>query len=77
MKDISLRKIFLCAKTSLIKWLLDPKMIIFAAAMIFAYNYVAVPLIGLSEELGVSLNVFESFIALGNSGMILLILPRG
>lgn len=75
MKDISLRKIFLCAKTSLIKWLLDPKMIIFAAAMLFAYNYVAIPLIGLSEELGVSLNVFESFIALGNSGMILLILP--
>lgn len=75
MNKISLRKIFFCTKSGFVKWLIDPKMIIFAASIIFIYNYISIPLTELSKELDISLNVFEVFIAIGNSGMVLLILP--
>jgi hypothetical protein len=50
-------------------------MIIFFAAMVFMYDYVTLPLINMSKEVEANLNIFEAFIAMGNSGLSLFILP--
>jgi hypothetical protein len=50
-------------------------MIVFFATMVFMYDYVALPLIQMSNEAETNLNIFEIFIAMGNSSMVLLILP--
>lgn len=69
------KRIFLCAKTEYINWLKNPKMIVYLSSLLFIYGYVVLPLADASAETGVRLNFAEVFIALSNSGMVLLILP--
>lgn len=75
MNKLSINKIFICARTGFVQWLINPKMFILAAVLFFFYSYAAVPLLELSTETNIKLNIFELFIALGNSGLILLIIP--
>ena len=75
MKNLNLHQCFSCAKTEYIKWILDARMIILGVLLIFIYNFAIEPLLQNAELMGEPLNVFEPFIAISNSGAILLIIP--
>ncbi|MGN1114676.1 MAG: hypothetical protein ACI4RC_06090 [Oscillospiraceae bacterium] len=75
MKNLSLKKSFYCARTEFIKWISDARMIILAVLLVFIYNFAIEPLIANAELMNEPLNVLEPFIAIANSGTILLIIP--
>lgn len=75
MNKVSLKKIRICAWNGYIQWLISPKYFIFLASMFFFYDYATVPLLDVAEKTNSKLNFLEIFIAIGNSGMLLLILP--
>ena len=75
MNKLSFNKIRLCAGSGYVQWLFSSKMLIYFAAMFFFYDYAALPLLNTADKVGTRLNLLEIFIAVGNSGMILLILP--
>ena len=75
MKNINIKQAFSCARTEYIKWICDARMIILGVLLIFIYNFAIEPLLKNAEEMGEPLNILEPFIAIANSGMILLIIP--
>lgn len=75
MRKLSFHKIISVAKTEYIKWITNPRMIIVAVMMIFIKSIAIDPLIENSVEMNSPLNMLEPFIAVGNSGLVLLILP--
>lgn len=66
---------FRVAKTEYVKWIRNPKMIILLVMQIFAYDYVILELIEASDKMGEKLQVFEGFIGIANSQLLLMILP--
>lgn len=72
---MSLKKAFLLAKIEYIKWITDARMVMIAVLLIFIYTFAVKPLLTNAELMGEPLNVLEPFIAVANSGTILLILP--
>ena len=75
MRNFSLYKSFSCAKTEYIKWICDARMLILSVMIVFIYNFAIEPLLENSEIINMPLNIFEPFIAIANSGAILLIIP--
>ena len=73
--SISLRKIWAVARTEWLKWVCNPRMIIIPVLTVFIYSYAIVPLLERSEKMGEPLNLLEPLIAVGNSGMLTLIIP--
>lgn len=72
---MSLKKIYLTAKTEYIKWLFNPRMIIIAVMIVFVYNLAVIPLCKMSDEMKSNLNVLEPFIAITNSNLLIMIIP--
>ena len=72
---LNLRQCLTTAKTEYIKWVNDARMIILAVLLIFIYSFAIEPLLKNAEEMGEQLNTLEPFIAIANSGAIMLILP--
>lgn len=75
MGGFSLKQSFASAKTEYIKWICDARMIILAVLLIFIYSFAITPLLENAELMGERLNMLEPFIAVANSGTILLIIP--
>ncbi len=75
MKKLNFKQSFSCAKTEYIKWVCDARMIILGVLLIFIYSFAIEPLLKNAEEMGEPLNILEPFIAIANSGAILLIIP--
>ena len=75
MRGLSLKKAFACARTEFVKWVLDARMIILGVLLIFIYNFAIEPLKANAELMSEPLNILEPFIAVANSGAILLIVP--
>ena len=75
MKNLNLKQAFSCARTEYIKWVCDARMLILGVLLIFIYNFAIEPLLKNAEEMGEPLNILEPFIAIANSGAILLIIP--
>lgn len=72
---MSFRKIWSTARTEYVKWITNPRMIIFGVMIIFVFDYIVTPLKGLAQEVGKPLGVIEPFIAIANSDMIIAIVP--
>ncbi len=68
-------KIFSVAKNEYIKWIRNPKMIILLVMLIFAYDYVIKELITGADKMGEGLQIFEGFIGISNSQLLLMIIP--
>lgn len=66
---------FRVAKNEYIKWITNPKMIIIAVMMIFAYDYIILELTNAADKMGVKLQIFEGFIGISNSPLLLMIIP--
>ncbi len=75
MKKLNLKQAFSCARTEYIKWVCDARMIILGVLLIFIYSFAIEPLLKNAEAMGEPLNILEPFIAIANSGAILLIIP--
>lgn len=75
MELLSFKKIISTAKTEFLKWIYDSRMIIIPILLIFLYTFASEPLIENSVMMGKPLNIFEPFIAVTNSGLILMIIP--
>lgn len=63
------------AKNEYIKWISNPKMIIFVVMLIFSYDYVILELIEAAEKMGKNLQILEGFIGISNSQLLLMIIP--
>lgn len=74
-RRFSLGKSFLFARNEYIHWLTNPKMCILIVMSVFIYEFAIVPLIDTALEMDCEISVFEPFVALGTSGLVLLILP--
>lgn len=68
-------KVLRVAKNEYIKWLHNPKMIIALVMFIFAYDYVISELISAAGKMGKNLEIFEGFIGISNSQLLLMIIP--
>ncbi len=75
MKNFNLRQCFSCAKTEYIKWVCDARMVILGVLLIFIYNFAIQPLLLNAEKMNEPLNMLEPFIAVANSGAVLMIIP--
>ena len=75
MKKFNLRQCFSCAKTEYIKWVCDARMVILGVLLIFIYNFAILPLLQNAEKMNEPLNMLEPFIAVANSGAVLMIIP--
>lgn len=75
MKKFNLRQCFSCAKTEYIKWVCDARMLILGVLLIFIYNFAILPLLQNAEKMNEPLNMLEPFIAVANSGAVLMIIP--
>lgn len=77
MSKFSFKKTFSCARTEYVKWILDARMIILLSLCVFIYSFAVEPLRANAAVMGEPMNAFEPFIAVLNSGMLLLIIPLG
>lgn len=75
MKKIDLSQAFACASTEFIKWICDARMIILCVLLVFIFSFSIEPLLNNADKMGEQLNILEPFIALANSGAVLLIIP--
>ncbi|MBQ4530950.1 MAG: hypothetical protein IJA36_10140 [Lachnospiraceae bacterium] len=75
MSEISLKKIWAITKTEYIKWICNGRMYLLLILWVFLNECVMEPLIARSEKMETPLNILEPFLAIGNSGIVVLILP--
>ncbi len=68
-------KIFRVAKNEYIKWIHNPKLIIVLVMFIFAYDYVIKELTTAADKMREELQIFEGFIGISNSQLLLMIIP--
>lgn len=63
------------SKEEYIKLIMDPRMILIVAALVFAYQFITVPLLQNAAMMGKPINVYEPFVALLNSNFMILLVP--
>ena len=57
----SISKIWHIAKMEYIKLIMDPRMILIVAALVFAYQFITVPLLQNAAMMGKPINVYEPY----------------
>ena len=77
MSKFSLKNSISCAYIEFVRWIADAKMIIVLCLCLFIYSFAVEPIKANAELMGEPMNVLEPFIAVLNSGMLLLIIPLG
>lgn len=77
MSKFSLKNSISCAWVEFVKWAADARMIIVLCLCIFIYSFAVEPIKANAELMGEPMNALEPFIAVLNSGMLLLIIPLG
>lgn len=75
MAHRTLQKAWAVAVTEWGKWLRNPRMMIALMLVIVARTLAVVPLAERTEQSGLPMNLFEPMIAVGNSGMLVMLLP--
>lgn len=75
MNNHTLQKSLRIAKSEYIKWLRNPRMLIGGILVIVIYTLAVVPLLNRTQKMGIPMNIFEPMIAVGNSGLLVLLLP--
>lgn len=75
MSKIRLRSILSIARSEYIRWLTNPRIIIVGILFVFMRTLAVEPLLEHAEKMNVPLTVFEPFEAIGNSGMLVMLIP--
>ena len=68
-----LRCVFAVARTEYLKWLTDPRVIIVGVLLVFMRSLAVEPLLERAVKFGEKLNILEPFVAVGNSGMLVML----
>lgn len=63
------------ARTEYLRWVTDPRVIIVGVLLIFMRTLAVEPLLERAERFGGRLNILEPFAAIGNSGMLVMLMP--
>ena len=71
----NIRRIISCAVEDYIQWVLNTKQILLAVLLIFNYMLAVAPLVDRAKQMQEKICFLEPCIAIGSSGIILLILP--
>lgn len=75
MNKLRMKSIFFIAKTEYINWITNPRMIVVGMMFLFMRTLAVEPLLERAEKMGESLNILEPFVAIGNSGMLVMLMP--
>ena len=75
MSKTRIRAVWGTAQSEYIKWICSSRMLIFLCALIFIDQFAVKPLVEISKQTGVKLGLFEPFIAITNSDVLLMIMP--
>lgn len=70
-----MKEILCIAKTECVRWVRNSRIILFFMMLLFIQNLIVQPLLQCSTVMQEKLSCFESFLALGNSGTVVLIVP--
>ena len=73
--NLGIKSIFLVAKSEYVKWLRNPRFLLVIAASVPVHELIVRPMIRAAGEMGQPLNMFETSIAVANSGFALLLFP--
>lgn len=63
------------ARTEYLRWLTNPRVIIVGVLLVFMRTLAVEPLLERAEKFGEKLNILEPFAAVGNSGMLVMLMP--
>lgn len=72
---LSLHKIINVAKTEYVKWIYNPRMILFMMLIVFMYDYIIEEMLKSADKMDKMLMVFEPFIAMANSQLLIMVIP--
>lgn len=70
-----LRCVLAVARTEYLRWLTDPRVIIVGVLLVFMRSLAVEPLLERAVKFGERLNILEPFVAVGNSGMLVMLMP--
>lgn len=70
-----LRCVFSVARTEYMRWITDPRVIIVGVLLVFMRTLAVEPLLERAYKFGKELNILEPFAAIGNSGMLVMLMP--
>lgn len=71
----NLKCAFSVARSEYIKWITNPRVIIIGVLLIFMRTLAVEPLLERAAKIGFSLDILEPFAAIGNSGMLVMLMP--
>lgn len=71
----NIKCVFSVAGSEYIKWIANPRIIIIGVLLVFMRTLAIEPLLERAAKIGLSLDVLEPFAAIGNSGMLVMLMP--
>ena len=75
MSKLKLRSIVSVARSEYVRWITNPRIIIVGILFVFMRTLAVEPLLERAEKMNAPLTVFEPFEAIGNSGMLVMLIP--
>lgn len=72
-KDI--KCIFSVARSEYVKWITNPRVIVIGVLLVFMKTLAIEPLLERADKIGEKIDIFEPFAAIGNSGMLVMLIP--
>lgn len=72
-KDI--KCIFSVARSEYLKWITNPRIIVVGVLLVFMKTLAIDPLLERADKIGQKIDAFEPFAAIGNSGMLVMLMP--
>ncbi|MBQ9885336.1 MAG: hypothetical protein IJM37_00540 [Lachnospiraceae bacterium] len=72
---LSIKSVFSIAGAEYIKWITNPRIIIVGVLFLVMRTLAVEPLLERAEKMGERLSILEPFAAIGNSGMLVLLMP--
>ena len=70
----NLKCVLSVARSEYIKWITNPRVIIVGVLLVFMRTLAIEPLLERAAKMEIPLNILEPFVAIGNSGMLVMLL---
>lgn len=75
MVNKTLKCVCSAARAEYIRWITNPRIIIVGVLLVFMRTLAIEPLLERAEKMEIPLSIFEPFVAVGNSGMLVMLMP--
>lgn len=75
MENNNRRCVLSVASSEYVRWITNPRIIIVGVLLVFMRTLAVEPLLERAHKIGISLGIFEPYIAIGNSGMLVMLMP--